>query len=1000
MPRIQACRAARMIVVIVGFVTFNAICRAADFTWTHPSGTTVQWGTATNWNPSAGAPPVAGDAAIFNTAPAGAQRTINLGGVAREIGTLRMNETSSAAAYGFSNGSLILDRLEFNGNVFRVWNTALTAPATTNSLTLAGTGGGNIDFTASVITTGDLNINSKSSISLSGNNTITGTITLASHINPSSAAALGGGSRPIVMNTGGSMSISGPAGKYAGGVTVNGNARINVAAQPTTQPTPAKDADFGTLTITGSTLTQDYTSQSGSLLRFGETTFTGNPTFTGSGTISLGAISGGAFRLTKTGSGELILREANAYSGGTIISAGMLTAMSPTGLGSGGVILTGSGKLCFMSPQTTFPNITVPGGAALGGDLSGAVYSGPGKNVTLMTDAILFPTAGPMPVRGVDVASAQYWLAPADNNGSYVVGDAGTSPFKGIMIGYIKPSDIFAGTISEAAPGIGITAQYHSTAFDGIKAAFNTSNTTTGVTFIGPQSVRILTPFGGTASVFTFPGDPANQSKSLAQIGSSSSYTAAPEIEADETFNVSHGQISLQGQVAGTININNGGALNIFTSTLAPLTATGTFNIHDGGMIVLSGTSGMGIDVANLNYSPGAQIVLLNGGQSGTTGGTGLPDSNADLIIATTGQTPLTFRGAGLTIPDDRRLFIKAMPTAAGLNRITIGADGSVLGPPGGIHAAADADHVTIAVATGGELVVNDTISMPGVQLQTNDTTTFTTGRFNTTTSNFQRMAHAQSGSITLMGDVTAGALSHKSGALTFGVVASNANYRPGPLSVDGGSVRVNSGNLVTPSVAIAPTATLDLTDEAMVVTGQSVGSTGDDGEYDGVQGLVQAAYHFGAWDGAGGITTSMNAARNGLTTIAVATARQTVHDGEAFGGVNVAGEDVLLMYTYAGDANIDGIIDGGDYGIIDNFVQIPGADGYANGDFNYDGAIDGGDYGIIDNNIQAQGPPIQQAFASFTASGVTAVPEPATAAAILVLAAGTWLLRRRRIVV
>jgi hypothetical protein len=64
-------------------------------------------------------------------------------------------------------------------------------------------------------------------------------------------------------------------------------------------------------------------------------------------------------------------------------------------------------------------------------------------------------------------------------------------------------------------------------------------------------------------------------------------------------------------------------------------------------------------------------------------------------------------------------------------------------------------------------------------------------------------------------------------------------------------------------------------------------------------------------------------------------------------------------MYTYAGDANLDGTIDGGDYGIIDNFVQVPNADGYANGDFNYDGVIDGGDYGIIDNNVQAQGAPL-----------------------------------------
>ena len=64
----------------------------------------------------------------------------------------------------------------------------------------------------------------------------------------------------------------------------------------------------------------------------------------------------------------------------------------------------------------------------------------------------------------------------------------------------------------------------------------------------------------------------------------------------------------------------------------------------------------------------------------------------------------------------------------------------------------------------------------------------------------------------------------------------------------------------------------------------------------------------------------------------------------------------IIVKYTYAGDANMEGVIDGGDYRVIDNFVQVPGAEGYANGDFNYDGVIDGGDYGIIDNNIQAQG--------------------------------------------
>jgi hypothetical protein len=35
---------------------------------------------------------------------------------------------------------------------------------------------------------------------------------------------------------------------------------------------------------------------------------------------------------------------------------------------------------------------------------------------------------------------------------------------------------------------------------------------------------------------------------------------------------------------------------------------------------------------------------------------------------------------------------------------------------------------------------------------------------------------------------------------------------------------------------------------------------------------------------------------------------------------------------------------------------QFPGASGYVNGDFNFDGVIDAGDYGLIDNSFQTQG--------------------------------------------
>jgi hypothetical protein len=101
------------------------------------------------------------------------------------------------------------------------------------------------------------------------------------------------------------------------------------------------------------------------------------------------------------------------------------------------------------------------------------------------------------------------------------------------------------------------------------------------------------------------------------------------------------------------------------------------------------------------------------------------------------------------------------------------------------------------------------------------------------------------------------------------------------------------------------------------------------------------------------------------------------------------------MMYTYAGNANLDGVIDGGDYGIIDNFVQVPGAFAYAREDFNYDGVIDGGDYGIIDNNVQARGTPFPTSSSS-ELSAVTAVPEPCACGFAILAATAHFIVRRR----
>jgi hypothetical protein len=105
------------------------------------------------------------------------------------------------------------------------------------------------------------------------------------------------------------------------------------------------------------------------------------------------------------------------------------------------------------------------------------------------------------------------------------------------------------------------------------------------------------------------------------------------------------------------------------------------------------------------------------------------------------------------------------------------------------------------------------------------------------------------------------------------------------------------------------------------------------------------------------------------------------------------------VKYTYYGDANLDGVVDGSDYTKIDNGYHNK-LTGWANGDFNYDGVIDGSDYTLIDNSFNTQGGSLASSIAELVAGPTgqlgspTTVPEPTTFG---VLAAGATLARRKR---
>jgi hypothetical protein len=156
--------------------------------------------------------------------------------------------------------------------------------------------------------------------------------------------------------------------------------------------------------------------------------------------------------------------------------------------------------------------------------------------------------------------------------------------------------------------------------------------------------------------------------------------------------------------------------------------------------------------------------------------------------------------------------------------------------------------------------------------------------------------------------------------------------------------------------------AKLDVGARALAIRNGNVGSW-NGSAYSGVTGMVASGYDGGAWDGAGIITSQSNATGgNTLTTLAVAKAADvlglTASQTTLWNGQSVDANTVLVKYTYSGDANLDGVVNGDDYFQTDSaFPQ--NLHGWLNGDFNFDGVINGDDYFLIDSTFPQQGPPL-----------------------------------------
>jgi hypothetical protein len=220
----------------------------------------------------------------------------------------------------------------------------------------------------------------------------------------------------------------------------------------------------------------------------------------------------------------------------------------------------------------------------------------------------------------------------------------------------------------------------------------------------------------------------------------------------------------------------------------------------------------------------------------------------------------------------------------------------------------------------------------------------------------------------------------------------SSGTFTPGAITVSsGGILTVSAANqtFVLSALSIDSTSKLILANDNLIVHNGSPASIG---------ASLKAGFNagLGYWNGTGGIDSTAAAADTRLLT-----ALGYGPGGTLFQGVNTVSTDVLVKYTYYGDANLDGTVNGADYQQTDAGFGLH-LTGWSNGDFNYDGVVDGSDYSLIDNTfnqINATGASplalVGGSGESIASAGTSAVPEPGSL--LIGVGCAGMVLRRRR---
>jgi hypothetical protein len=586
-----------------------------------------------------------------------------------------------------------------------------------------------------------------------------------------------------------------------------------------------------------------------------------------------------------------------------------------------------------------------------------------------------------------------------------------------------------------ATPGTATPDQYNMAggllvATNVLDVGYATGYPTTG------SSGAVFTQTGGnvdTASLnvgLSGPGTYSLSSGTLDALGSISVYTGG-------VFHQSGGVVTFPAfnESGGTVNLDNG--LNILTATYTlsggslttPTITSSTVGpsnlVWTGGSLTLTEQQfnlattpdflNQGFIYANsLTLNSAMSLTVSNApevlyGNGSTITQTGATNSAYGLVVSSTGTTPgqYNLNFGSLSVTHD-----------AYVGEVTI------LGGPGGGNFIQSGGTATIGgtlflgvggassqyqLSGGGNLQVNAKIDMKSSATLTMATNA---GMVSTPTLSNSGIIQMNGGSLSVTGGTTNnGSFTQTGGTATLGTLSGNGSATVGVgssgnpfaqtivTSLTQNSVTVGAGGIfdvhsgsnfdnTVNSLSITGTGQFDLANNHMFI---NYGSGAD--PITSIIGLLATGYDGGYWLAQGGIDSSTADGTPGYSLGYADSADPGNPAGLASGTIEI-------KYTLLGDADLNGIVNGVDFGILAaNFNH--GVSRWDQGDFNYDNVVNGIDFGFLAANFNkgASGASDFAALEAFAqANGLMAdVPEPGVGAVVLVAGAGIFARRRKR---